>query len=316
MNLLRYLFPIAFSWNYRGNSFFRDGLAQCSLGTFGISAAAWGAIGAVGGIVGGAASAISSADSSRKAINAQKDALNAQRGIAANLKYEPIDIKSLTEQARQQAVSNAVNSLAMERELSPEVAASRQMVAQRVSQDLALGGQLSPDVANQVARASRTQGARSGAPAGPITAAQIGLTGEQLRNSRLAEGMQFLNQNKLPVSGLDPGALASLAVSQNTAMNQFNAAKAGVDANIAQSAGQVGAGMAAAQGAQNQALISGISGLAGTIGSSGFFGGGSTPALGLGQQPSFLAGKSAFEMPSIPGNVMPTAFNYSMSPTG
>jgi hypothetical protein len=103
-------------------------------------------------------------------------------------------------------------------------------------------------------------------------------------------------------------------------MNQFNAAKAGVDANIAQSAGQVGAGMAAAQGAQNQALISGISGLAGTIGSSGFFGGGSTPSsglgLGLGQTANFLGEAKSFNMPSIPGNVMPTAFNYSMSPTG
>jgi hypothetical protein len=217
------------------------------------------------------AGAVTSADSSRKAINAQKDALKSQRDIAANLKYEPIDIKSLTEQAHQQAVSNAVNSLAMERELSPDVAASRQMVAQRVSQDLALGGQLSPDVANQVARASRTQGARSGAPAGPITAAQIGLTGEQLRNSRLAEGMQFLNQNKLPVSGLDPGALASLAVSQNTAMNQFNAAKAGVDANIAQSAGQVGAGVAAQEGAANAGLINSLFGAQST-GAGGLFG--------------------------------------------
>ena len=314
MNLLRYLFTIAFSWNYRGNSFFRDGLAQCSLGTFGISATTWAAISAATTVAGTVAGAVNSADSSRKAINAQKDALKSQRDIAANLKYEPIDIKNLTEQARQQAVSNAVNSLAMERELSPEVAASRQMVAQRVSQDLALGGQLSPDVANQVARASRTQGARSGAPAGPITAAQIGLTGEQLRNSRLAEGMQFLNQNKLPVSGLDPGALASLTVSQNNAMNQFNADKAGVGGNIAQSAGQVGAGMAAQQGAQNQALINGFTSLAGTMGS---FGGNNIPSSGLslGQQPSFISNAKPFDMGGLPmGTVIPT-FNGSLSPT-
>jgi hypothetical protein len=260
------------------------------------------------------AGAVSSADTSRKSINAQKDALKSQRDIAANLKYEPIDIKNLTEQARQQAVSNAVNSLAMERELSPDVAASRQMVAQRVSQDLALGGQLSPDVANQVARASRTQGARSGAPAGPITAAQIGLTGEQLRNSRLAEGMQFLNQNKLPVSGLDPGALASLTVSQNNALNQFNAAKAGVDANLAQSTGQVNAGIAAQQGAQNQALINGFTSLAGTMGS---FGSNNIPSSGLslGQQPSFLGNAKPFDMGGLPmGTVIPT-FNGSLNPT-
>jgi len=257
------------------------------------------------------AGAVNSADSSRKAINAQKDALNTQRGIAANLKYEPIDIKSLTEQAHQQAVSNAVNSLAMERELSPDVAASRQMVAQRVSQDLALGGQLSPDVANQVARASRTQGARSGAPAGPITAAQIGLTGEQLRNSRLAEGMQLLNQNKLPVSGLDPGALASLAVSQNTAMNQFNAAKAGVNANLAQSAGQVGAGMAAQEGATNAGLINSLFGAQST-GAGGLFGQisrlptfGGSPSTGTTVGANGIVGPGTLTLGQMSGGLIP-----------
>ena len=257
------------------------------------------------------AGAVSSADTSRKSINAQKDALKSQRDIAANLKYEPIDIKNLTEQARQQAVSNAVNSLAMERELSPDVAASRQMVAQRVSQDLALGGQLSPDVANQVARASRTAGALSGAPAGPITAAQIGLTGEQLRNSRLAEGMQFLNQNKLPVSGLDPGALASLMVSQNSALNQFNAAKTGVDANLAQSTGQVGAGIAAQEGAANAGLVNslfgaqstGAGGLLGQISRLPTFGG--SPSTGTTVGANGIVGPGTLTLGQMGGGLIP-----------
>lgn len=194
--------------------------------------------------VAGVASSISA---QRKAASAQKDALAQQRELAANLKYEPVNIENLKEQARQQAITNATQSLALERELSPDVAATRQMVAERVRSDLALGGQLSPDVANQVARAARTSGALSGAPAGPLTAAQIGLTAEGLRSQRLGQAEQLLAQNRLPAAGLDPGALASAIVAQNAAMNQFNLAKMGVGANLAQSGAQVGAANAATQ---------------------------------------------------------------------
>lgn len=260
--------------------------------------------------------AVSSADASRKSINAQKDALKAQQDIASKLKYEPIDIENLKQQAQQQAVTNATQSLALERELSPDIAATRQMVAQRVKEDLALGGRISPDVANQIARASRTTGALSGAPAGPLTAAQIGITGEQLRQSRLAEGMGLLQQNKLPVSGLDPGALASLMVSQNSALNQFNAAKAGVGANLAQSAGEVGAGMAAQQGAATSGLLNrvfgtpapGTGGLLGQISNLPVFGQ-SMPGVGSsmpGVNRYSTAGIDLSAPVSIPGMVSPT----------
>lgn len=269
-------------------------------------------IGAAAGVYG----AVSSADASRKSINAQKDALKSQQDIASKLKYEPIDIENLKQQAQQQAVTNATQSLALERELSPDIAATRQMVAQRVKEDLALGGQISPDVANQIARASRTTGALSGAPAGPLTAAQIGITGEQLRQSRLAQGMGLLQQNKLPVSGLDPGALASLMVSQNSALNQFNAAKAGVDANLAQSAGEVGAGMAAQQGAATSGLLNsvfgaqapGTGGLLGQISNLPVFGQ-SMPGVGSsmpGVNRYSTAGIDLSAPVSIPGMVSPT----------
>jgi hypothetical protein len=208
-----------------------------------------------------AAGTAASISASRKASAAQKDALLRQQDIAANLKYEPINIENLKEQTRQQAIANATQSLALERELRPDVAATRQMAAERVRSDLALGGQLSPDVANQVARASRTMGAMSGAPAGPLTAAQIGLTAEGLRSQRLTQANQLLQANPLMPAGLDPGALASAIVSQNAAMNQFNAAKAGVNANLAQSAGQVNAAAAAREGAERSALINAIPGL-------------------------------------------------------
>lgn len=194
-----------------------------------------------------AAGTAASISAQRKAQSAAKDALAQQREIAANLKYEPVNIENLKEQARQQAITNATQSLALERELSPDVAATRQMVAERVRQDLALGGQLSPDVANQVARAARVSGALSGAPAAPLTASLIGSSAEQLRQQRLANAGQLLSMNKLPVAGLDPGALASAIVAQNAAMNQFNLAKSGVASNLAQSGAQVQAGAAGTQ---------------------------------------------------------------------
>jgi hypothetical protein len=212
--------------------------------------------------VAGTASQISA---QRKAASAQKDALARQQEIAANLKYEPIDLENLKEQTRQQAITNATQSLALERDLRPDVAATREMVAERVRSDLALGGALSPDVANQVARASRTMGAMSGAPAGPLTAAQIGLTAEGLRSQRLGEANRLLQMNPLMPAGLDPGALASAIVAQNGAMNDFNMHKAGADSRLAQSAGQVGAGLAAGRHSSNMAMLNAIPGILGQV---------------------------------------------------
>jgi hypothetical protein len=270
--------------------------------------------------VAGVASSISA---QRKAQSAAKDALAQQQQLAANLKYEPVNIETLKEQARQQAITNATQSLALERELSPDVAATRQMVAERVRSDLGLGGQLSPDVQAQVARASRVSGALSGAPAGPLTAAQIGLTAEGLRSQRLGQAEQFLTQNRLPVAGLDPGSLASAIVAQNAAMNQFNLAKAGVGANLAQSGAQVAAGAAGSQQGITGTLLNAVPNLVGQIGRLPIFQGStgganvgsalSTPTLGMNAA-------TPFAMPSIPSQVAPTEslFNYTIGsvPTG
>lgn len=207
-----------------------------------------------------AAGTVSQISAQRKAASAQKDALAQQREIAANLKYEPINIENLKEQTRQQAIANATQSLALERELRPDVAATRQMVAERVRSDLGLGGMLSPDVANQVARASRTVGAMSGAPAGPLTAAQIGMTAEGLRSQRLGQANQLLQMNPLMPVGLDPGAVASAIVAQNAAMNDFNVAKSGVAGRLAQSTGEVNAGLAAGRHSMNTAILNQLGG--------------------------------------------------------
>lgn len=213
--------------------------------------------------VAGVANSISAG---RKAQSAAKDAALRQEQLVANLKYEPINIEKLRQDARDQAIANATQSLALERELSPAVAATRQMAAERIRSDLALGGQLSPDVANQVARAARTSGSLSGAPAGPLTAAQIGTTAEALKQQRLSNAAGLLATNPLPVAGIDPGALASLQISQNAAMNQFNAAKAGINANMIQSQGQLAGGAAGLQAGINANLLNKAPGILEQIG--------------------------------------------------
>lgn len=252
--------------------------------------------------VAGTASAISA---QRKAAAAQKDALARQGEIAGGTRYAPIDLENLKEQTRQQAITNATQSLALERELRPDVAATRQMVAERVRSDLSLGGMLSPDVANQVARAARTMGASSGAPAGPLTAAQIGLTAEGLRAARLGQANELLRANPLMPAGLDPGTLASAIVAQSGAMNTFNMEKAGLDARLAQSAGQVGAGLAAGQHSTNMGILQSIPGILGQISNLPSF----QPRTGLGSIPmsdistSQIGGLQNY---SIPGVVQPT----------
>lgn len=278
--------------------------------------------------VAGVASSISA---QRKAQSAARDALAQQRELAANLKYEPVNIENLKEQARQQAITNATQSLALERELSPDVAATRQMVAERVRSDLALGGQLSPDVASQVARAARVSGAMSGAPAGPLTASLIGTTAEGLRQQRLGNAGALLAANKPPVAGLDPGALASAIVAQNAALNQFNLAKMGVGANLAQSGAEVAAGQAASQQGVTGTLLNQLTGgpqpggILGQLGKLPIFQGPSaasgvntssamlsTPTLGMNAATPFSA--------PIPSQVVPTEslFNYTIdqTPTG
>ena len=252
-----------------------------------------------------AAGAAASVSASRRAAATQKDALLRQQEIAANLKYEPINLENLKEQTRQQAITNATQSLALERELRPDVAATRQMVAERVRSDLALGGALSPDVANQVARASRTMGAMSGAPAGPLTAAQIGLTAEGLRSQRLGQANQLLQMNPLMPAGLDPGALASAIVAQNAAMNDFNAAKAGVSGRLAQSTAQVGAGLAADRFSTQMGVVNALPRFLGDLSNLPSF----QPRTGLGNIPmgdistSQIGGLQNY---TIPGAVQPT----------
>ena len=217
---------------------------------------------AASGAVLGAGTSLYNASQARVTGNKQADlaqqAVDKQRALLGSLKYEPIDIEKLKTEATANAISNARNSLALERELSPAVAATRAGLSEQISKDLALGGKLSPDIANQVARASRTMGALSGAPAGPLTAASIGTTAEALKQQRLANASGLLAANKLPVSGLDPGQIAALEAEQAMAMNQFNIAKAGGQSNLINSEAAAQAGRLGTNAASDASLVSGL----------------------------------------------------------
>ena len=184
---------------------------------------------AIGALAAGGS--IYKADQSRKAANQAKDA---QKELIANLKYEPIDIAKLKAEATQSSIDNARQSIALEKELSPDVAAIRSELPRQVSQELAMGGNLSPDVANQIARQSRTIGGGTGtfSGVGPITAALTGTTAQNLIDQRQAKAANMLAMNQLPTVGLDPGSVASLEAQQNAALNQFNLSKAGINSNM------------------------------------------------------------------------------------
>lgn len=172
---------------------------------------------------------------------AQKKAASAVN----NLQYQPIDLDKLQQQAQGYAQQNIAKSIELERQYMPDVSAARFGLQKQVAQDLARGGNLPPDVANQVTRASMAQAGSGGFGAGPLTAAQLGLSSLDLRNQaqQKAAALTANASAGLPTSGLDPGSLASAAIGQNQAQNQFALGKAGALTNVYQSGANANAAM-------------------------------------------------------------------------
>ena len=223
-------------------------------------------VGALAGAAAGAgiASAVNSSDASSAAQKTVQGAISNQQQSLANLQFNPINIPQITAEAHQQAVANATQSLQLEAQLNPGVAATRQTLQNQVAQQLALGGQLSPDQTNAVTRAAEAGGgiAGLGSSSLPLTAAQLGLTSNQLMLQRQQQGEALLAANTLPQTGLNPGDIASLNVANTNALNQFNLSKAGANTSLLNS--QIGA---AQSNAQNTANIGGQ--LTGAISSAG-----------------------------------------------
>ena len=170
--------------------------------------------------------------------------------MAGSATYERIDLDELQKRAQTVARENAINSLALEAELTPDVAKARKELATQVSNELAMNGQISPDVARQVAQRSITGATASGLSgvAGPITAASLGLTAMDLTNQRQAKAAGLLAANPLPESGLSPGSLASAAVADLNGANQFATNKAQGQAAAAQARANATAGLVSSIG--------------------------------------------------------------------
>lgn len=176
------------------------------------------------------ASALGASAISSSAQRKASDLVNQQQ-------YKPIDLEALQRQAQGYAQQNLEKSIALEQQYMPDVSAARFGLQKQVAQDLERGGNLPTDVANQVTRATMARAGAGGFGAGPLTAAQLGLSAMDLRNQAQQKALSLTSNATagLPTSGLDPGSLASAAIGQNQAQNQFDLSKAGAQANLIQS---------------------------------------------------------------------------------
>lgn len=160
-----------------------------------------------------------------------KAARTVRQGLAS---YEMIDLNELQNNAIATARQNAVNSMALEKELTPDIARTRSTLSNQVANELELGGKLSPDVVNQVTAAAQGQANSAGlyGGGGPITAAMLGLTAMDVAQKRKANAASLLAANPMQQVGLSPEALASISVQDQTNLNQAKLNASGVQAQF------------------------------------------------------------------------------------
>jgi hypothetical protein len=140
------------------------------------------------------------------------------------------------------------------------------------------------------------QAGAGGFGAGPLTAAQLGLSSLSLRQQAQDRASALLASNPLPVSGLDPGALASAAINQNQQANQFDLSKVGAQANLTQSQGNIMSSAIGSLGGIAAARFGGFG--TSTPGTGSGFG---SSGMGLMQNYNPLAGAKPFAMPAGTG---------------
>jgi hypothetical protein len=176
----------------------------------------------------------------------------------AGLTYQPIDVQQLQQQATQASIQNATNSLALQRQLQPNVAKSNDELQASVASQLALGGNLGADLSNSVTNSARTSNAASGAQggSGPATAALLGQSALGLLQSRQNAATQLAAANPAPSVGLSPSDLASATIANNNGLNQFALAKAGASSNLINSQAQSNSATAAGVGSSLSSALS------------------------------------------------------------
>lgn len=176
----------------------------------------------------------------------QYSAAKKAESMAKDLQYKPIDLDALQKQAQTYAQENVAKSIELEKQYMPELSAARFGLQKQVATDLERGGRLPLDVANQVTRATMAQAGAGGFGAGPLTAANLGLTAYDVRQRALDRATALTEASPLPVSGLSPGDLASAAIGQQQAANQFELSKTGALASALQSKAAATSGLAGA----------------------------------------------------------------------
>lgn len=245
--------------------------------------------GAIGGVLGGIAGLFGSKKPSSSAPA-----------------YQPLDISKVIEESRAAAKTNFANSIALEQQYRPGTAAlrtttdvalgqlasgytpgfqARQSIldslggnygtnslleesANRILQNLRLGGALGADVQAQAVKAALEKGGAAGisgsGAARGLVARDLGLTSLGLEQQRIAQAQQagqtmaqlnlqdlatrsgialnaagqdtartgtlasIIDSRALPGSGLDPGSIAGLYVADNNARNQVNVNSAAI----------------------------------------------------------------------------------------
>ena len=183
--------------------------------------------------------------------NQTQKAISQEQQLASQATYTPIDIPALQAAATQASITDATNSLALQRSLQPNVVKSNDALAASVADQLKMGGALPPDIASAVAQAGRTAGTSAGntGNAAPITSALIGQSALGLLQQRQQNAETLAAANPAPTVGLSASDLASATESNNNALNSFNLAKLGVQSNLINSSAQ-----------NNAATASGVSG--------------------------------------------------------
>ena len=221
------------------------------------------AVGAAAVAAGGVASSAISSSSASKAKKTVSKALE---------NYERVDLDELQKNAIATARENAVNSIALEKELTPDVYNTRTTLSKQVSDELSMGGQLGEDVTNQVARNAMSKANTAGlyGGGGPITAAMLGLTSMDVAQQRKENAERLLAANPAPKVGLSPETLASVKIADVNNWNQAQLDVAGVKSNISM---QNGANMA-------NAITSATSTIGGAM-MGGKLGGGGATSKGL-----------------------------------
>lgn len=193
--------------------------------------------GAVAAVGAGIAAAGTVASGVMKDSANRKARKTIQKGLDS---YEMIDLDELQSNAVQTARENAKNALALEAELTPDVAKTRNLLSSQVANELALGGKLDTDTINSVTGNAQYTTASSGmyGGAGPVTAAMLGLTSMDVANQRKQNAAALLAANPLQQVGLSPETLANISVADQTNLNQAKLNAAGVQSNLQLAAGK------------------------------------------------------------------------------